>query len=222
MKLELPYPDLLDLTARQIDNLFGLDIENERAVLAAGMDVALRRSEFCFARVENKYYHLDGETCFSPFHSGQYTIFLYYLANSIFSLAPRSKTLADRVYLLNKTLNCLDLFYEVQMPAVFFLDHPVGSVMGRATYGDYFSFGQNCTVGNNKGAYPVIGRNVRMMSGSTVLGKCRVGDDVVIAANAFVKDTDVPSCSIVFGSSPAHIVKTKDKTYFRTGFRFTQ
>jgi serine O-acetyltransferase len=39
-------------------------------------------------------------------------------------------TLADRIYYLNKALNGLDLFYEVEMPDVFYLDHPVGTVIG--------------------------------------------------------------------------------------------
>lgn len=52
-------------------------------------------------------------------------------------------------------MNGCDLYHEVNLPHYFTLDHPVGSVMGRAEYGEGFSFGQNCTVGNNKGIYPV-------------------------------------------------------------------
>ena len=145
MKLQLRYPDLPDLAACQIGSLFGLD-SRDRPILAAGMDVASKRSEFCLSHVENKYYCLDGEASFNPFHCGQYAILLCYLSNSISSMAPDARTLADRVYFLNKILNCLDLFHEVQLPVVLFLDHPVGSVMGWARYGDYFSFGQNCTL----------------------------------------------------------------------------
>jgi serine O-acetyltransferase len=111
-------------------------------------------------------------------------------------------------------LNHLDLFYEVNLPKVFFLDHPVCSVIGRAVYGELFSFSQNCTVGNNKGVYPTIGRNVRMASGSKVLGDCRIGDNVIISANAYVKDTDIPSCSLVFGSSPNLVLKSRSESYF--------
>ena len=81
--------------------------------------------------------------------------------------------MADRIYYLNKALNGVDLFYEVELPDVFFLDHPVGSVLGQTQRnGDFFSFSQNCTVGNNKGIYPTIGQNVQMMAGAMIVGDC--------------------------------------------------
>ena len=104
-------------------------------------------------------------------------------------------------------LHSADLYYEVELPQVFRLDHPVGSVMGRAKYGNNFFFCQGCTVGNNKGVYPVIGENVSMLSGSKILGKCDIGDNVTLSANSYVKDTDVPANTVVFGSSPKLIFK---------------
>jgi serine O-acetyltransferase len=158
----------------------------------------------CFAASTNKYYNHNGEVRFSPYHSGQWCIFLYFLANSIFRKErwEAARTLCDKLYFLNKAMNGLDLYYEVEMPDIFFLDHPVGTVMGRAKYSNHFSFGQNCTVGNNKGIFPEIGERVNMMSGSKILGKSRIGNNVIIAANAYIKDQDVPSHTIVFGSSP--------------------
>lgn len=117
--------------------------------------------------------------------------------------------LADKIYFLNKTLNGLDLYYEVLMPKVFHLDHPIGSVMGRASYGENFTFAQLCTVGNNKNIFPVIGDNVQMLSGSKILGKCIIGDNTIISANTYIKDEDVPSNSLVFGSSPSLVVKSR-------------
>jgi len=96
------------------------------------------------------------------------------------------------------------------MPDVFSLDHPVGSVMGRAEYGNYFSFTQNCTVGNNKGIYPTIGENVTMMSGSKILGKTKIGNNAIIAANTYIKDTDIPSNCLVFGQSPNLVIKRRN------------
>jgi serine O-acetyltransferase len=217
MQLEIPRSELEALVSRQIETLFGFRQEEERASFKAGIAAALERCEFCFSHTKNKYYAKDGSTYFNPFHSGQYSIFLYFLSNSIFSLYPNLRTLADRVYYLNKALNGLDLFYEVKMPRVFFLDHPIGSVLGRATYGEGFAFAQNCTVGNNKGVYPVIGQNVRMMASSMILGACNIGDNVIISAQSYVKDVDIPPCSIVFGAHPNLVVKARDESYFRTG-----
>jgi serine O-acetyltransferase len=101
------------------------------------------------------------------------------------------------------------MFYEVNLPRYFQLDHPVGSVIGRATYGDGFSFGQNCTVGNNHGIYPVLGENVKMCANSSIIGRCHIGDNVIIGANSGVKDEDIPANSIVFGYSPNLIIKRR-------------
>ena len=89
------------------------------------------------------------------------------------------------------------------------LDHPVGSVIGRAHYSNGFTFGQNCTVGNNKGIYPVIGENITLCANSAIIGNCHIGDNVTVGAYACVKDQDVPANSIVFGQSPNLIIKKK-------------
>ena len=106
-------------------------------------------------------------------------------------------------------MNGFDMFYQVELPEYFTLDHPVGSVIGRGNYSNGFSFGQNCTVGNNKGIYPTIGENFRMCANSTILGNCHVGDNVTLGAGALVKDEDIPSNSLVFGQSPNLIIKQK-------------
>ena len=219
MRLEIPQSDLLSLLARQIDNFFTLDAA-EKALLADVLPAVLDKVEQCFARIDNKYYRRSDGLYFNPFHSGQYTIFLYTVARTLFERHPERSVIADKVYYLNKCMNGLDLFYEVKMPPVFFLDHPLGTVMGRGTFGNYFTFFQGCTVGGNKDVYPVMGENVQMLSGSKVVGNSRIGDNVIISANAYVKDTDIPSCSIVFGSSPNLTIKSRDQAYFRQNFLF--
>lgn len=61
--------------------------------------------------------------------------------------------------------------------------------------------------GGNKDKYPILGQKVKMFSNSKVIGNSTIGDNVIIAANAYVKDTDIESNSIVFGMSPNLIVK---------------
>ncbi len=165
------------------------------------------RTEFCFSKNPNKYYFKGQDVYFNPYHSGQYTIFLYYFSNSIFRNNKSNSRLADKVYYLNKIMNACDLFYEVELPEILILDHPVGSVMGRAKFGNGFTFGQNCTVGNNKGIFPVIGKNVWMTANSMILGNCKIGDNVILGAGTCVKDQDIPADSIVFGNSPNLIIK---------------
>lgn len=214
MKIEITKLKLIELIKGQLKALFLFDEHDEGKVLLDAVDLSLEHCEYCFRHTRNKYYQQEGETYFNPFHSGQYSIFLYFLSRQIYLLSKQHNTLSDRVYYLNKCLNSLDLYYEVEMPSIFFLDHPIGSVLGRAQYGEKFSFSQNCTVGNNKGIYPIIGENVRMMSGSKVLGNCNIGSNVIISANTYIKDCDIPECSLVFGSSPNLIIKKKEKDYF--------
>ena len=207
MKLEIDKKALTALLQYQIHNLFKIT-NSEKITISKTINNVLSRTEFCFSKSKNKYYKKDNKTFFNPFHSGQSSIFLYYFSNSIYNTYKESQIgLANKIYYLNKSLNGFDLLYSVKMPKVFFLDHPVGSVMGKAKYGEYFSFSQNCTVGNNKGIYPKIGRHVKMMSSSKIIGNCNVGDHVTLSANSYIKDVSVPSNTIVFGQSPSNKFK---------------
>lgn len=210
MNLEIPTPQLVSLVKKQINNNFFLE-NSEEEIINECINIALQKSEYCFSKTENKYYKKNDVTYFNPFHSGQYSIFLYFLSQAIYIKKQAPNTLSDRVYYLNKIMNSLDVYYEINMPSIFMLDHPLGSVLGRAIYGEYFTFSQQCTVGNNKGIFPTIGKHVTMFSGSKIIGDCTIGDNVKIAANTYIKDTDIPSNSLVFGSSPNLIVKENAK-----------
>lgn len=188
---------------------FFLVSSNEITVLKNHFEQAWQRTEYCFKHSTNKYYKRNGNTYFNPFHSGQWCIFLYYLSNSIWKSNEISGSICDKIYYLNKMLHSCDLFYEVELPDIFFLDHPLGAVMGRAKFGDYFTFSQGCTIGNNHGIFPVIGEYVTMLSDSKIIGRSHIGNNVVIAANSYVKDQDIPDNSIVFGSSPNLIIKKR-------------
>jgi len=212
MEINVGINGLSKLVHKQINNHFGIS-KAEKEIIQNSFKDTIERVRYCFERTPNKYYHRDGQTYFNAFHSGQYSIFLYFLSNSVSQKDDKCETLADKIYYLNKTLNGFDLFHQVRMPDVFFLDHPVGSVIGRADIGNYFSFSQNCTVGNNKGIYPKIGENVRMMASSAILGNCNVGDYVIISAGTIIKDVDIPPYSLVFGHPNQLIIKTKDKKY---------
>ncbi|MDC2625262.1 serine O-acetyltransferase [Bacteroides ovatus] len=110
-------------------------------------------------------------------------------------------------------MHSIDIYHAVNLPDVFFLEHPVGSVFGRAEYGTNFFAMQNCTVGGNRDRktgelfYPVIGDNVKMYSGSKIIGKSKIGNNVTLAANTYVKDIEIPDGATVFGQSPNLVVK---------------
>ena len=201
---------IIDLTLNQL-KLFKLTT-NESNEIADVFPKVKSRLQYCFSYSKNKYYKKDGEVYFNPFHAAQWCIFLYYLSHTLFNKSKDNRVVCDKIYYLNRMLNACDLFYEVNLPDIFFLEHPLGSVIGRGSFKNYFSFSQGCTVGNNKGIFPAFGEKVKMMSNSKVLGACSIGSNVIIAANTYIKDTNIPDNTIVFGSSPYLILKKNELT----------
>jgi serine O-acetyltransferase len=208
MIFEIPKDAILKVLIGQISSFFSITAAELNTINELS-DEVFERCDICFSKNENKYYSRNGETYFNPFHSGQYTVFLYYFSNTIFKKTKDQIILADKVYYLNKVMNSCDLFYEIELPEYFSLDQPVGTVLGRAKYGNFFKFTQNCTVGNNKNIFPTIGNNVTMTANSMVFGGSKIGDNVIIGVGAVVKDEDVPDNSVVFGQSPNLIIKKR-------------
>ena len=203
--------DFHALAEKQLRVLFPWTDADGADAAAAYADVDVRFLANC-SRIRNKYY--ADATFVSPLQSCQYAMFLYLLSRAL--KRPRAK---DMAYNLLKMVSGADLYHQVELPETFFFYHTDGSVLGRAAYGNHFMFAQGVTVGNNKGVYPTFGDCVCLNSRATVLGRCRIGDNVIIAANAYVKDRDIPSGSIVFGQDRALVVKTGCEAANREFFR---
>ncbi len=126
---------------------------------------------------------------------------------------------ADIVYYLNKIMHANDWFYQVELPAHFMAEHPVGSVLGKAVYGDYLFIYQGTTVGGNRRNgnlfYPTLGNNVLLYANSTILGNTQIGNNVIIAACTYLLDEKIPDNCIVFGKSPHIEIKMKDEEYIK-------
>ena len=183
---------------RQIEGLFG------RCDVSRYFERARSRAMRCFDAINNKYFH---KGTIDPLHTGQYALFLCFLAREAFECG--DAVTASKVYYLNKVLHGFDLFYEVEIPDVFFMEHPVGTVLGRASYSNRLFVGQNVTVGGNKGKYPVIGENVALHTGSIVVGDTRIGNNVEVSAGACIKDETIPDDCLVFGMSPNLVIKKR-------------
>jgi serine O-acetyltransferase len=184
---------LIDYTCAQVAHLIP-DGRSEplRAHVAAHVDEALERVGRCIDAVRM---WRAGE--FSHLHSSQYCIYLYYLANSIWRNTGETAA-STRLFLLNKALNGIDLFYEIEMPKVFFIGHSVGIVLAKATYGERLVLYQNSTVGKNHGVSPVLGEGVVMYPNTAVIGRCTVGDRTVISQGTGVVNRDTPGDCMVF------------------------
>lgn len=209
MKTSISKEEILIQLIRQLESFFLLS-EGEKMMLFDVFENVLSR---CRSAFEGDGKYMGEIPQFSPYHSVKYMIFLYVYSNELFKVYGRV-VLCDKVYYLNKIMNSVDIFYEVEMPLKWFAEHPVGSVMGRAKYGENFFFYQGCTVGgfHKKDAtidYPIIGNNVRMFANSSIIGNCIIGDNVKVGAGVIIKNQNVPSNSVVFGSSPNLIIKSQ-------------
>jgi len=205
MQMELDVAALGGYVARQIGALFPIpgDETAVRAELNSALPEALDWAEECFSLIKVKCFRRDGRPYFSPLIGDQYAMFLYMLAHTV-GRRGSGGTLASRLYLLNKALHGLDVFYEVKMPRVFLFVHPLGTVLGRANYGDRIVIYQGVTVGGNtKYEYPDIGRNVVLYSNSSVLGRCRLNDGALVAARACLMEIEIPANHVAFGLHPA-------------------
>lgn len=202
---------IVSLLKLQLGNHFGLTADEESA-LADVFPIVMERLEYSFRHTDNKYYSRIVEGVkypyFNPFHSCQYAQFLY-VYSRVIAIRTDEGLLADKLYYLNKMMNSADLYHQIELPAVWDCEHPLGSVMGRAKFGNHFFFYQGCTVGGDHNAYPVIGHHVCLFSNSAILGESHIGNHVWIGAGALVKNVDIPDNSLVFGQSPNLIIKPR-------------
>jgi len=203
------YTNLLNMLHMQLKNLYGIS-EEEEAILRSRLVDILESLFKSFGKVSNKYFFNEEGPIFDPLHSSQYCIFLYKLSKTV-----NHKALSDKLYLLNKVLNSCDIYHQIDLPEIFLPEHPVGTVLGRASYNNYFVFQQNCTVGGNRGVYPSIGSHVWMFANASVIGNCQIGSNVYISAGTQIKDQSIPDNSIVFGISPNLIIKNRPADYFK-------
>lgn len=192
---------------RQLQNFFA-DID--LSVIEGKIDEAYERCIAAISVTNNKYLNPDGIPRFMLEHSGCWSIFLYYLSNSLRNIPGGG---AETVYYLNKILHSVDWFYEIELPSHFMVEHPLGSVLGRADYGDFLFIYQGVTVGGNISSsngvpvYPTLGNNIILFSDAKVLGDANVGNNVIFGANSYVINEDIPDDSMVFGMSPNLVIK---------------
>lgn len=102
----------------------------------------------------------------------------------------------------------------IQIPAStrigkgFYIGH-CGRIIinSNAVLGENVNIATGVTIGQENRGYrkgsPIIGNNVWIGTNAVVVGKIKIGDDVLIAPNAYV-NFDIPSHSIVLGN-PAKI-----------------
>lgn len=152
------------------------------------------------------------DTDFRYLVSGEFATFLYYLSK-LLTDDPEQLENATRLFLLNKALNGIDLFHEVEMPDYFLIGHTVGMVFAKATYGDYCIFHQGCTVGRSGIDRPTLGRGVILYPNASVIGRCEIGDNTVLTPGVQMVNRDSPGNCLVFQTGGTLQFKPIDKPY---------
>jgi serine O-acetyltransferase len=188
---------LADYVSRQMNHFFPFE-QGDEAVIESSMEQTLRRVEHCFQRISHPSYSLEGRAMFNIFNSDQYAAFLCILGGEIHRQHPHHPT-AQKSFALNKALHGLNCMYDVELPQVFWLLHTVGTVIGKAIYGNYLVLRQGCTIGALRGEYPVTGEGFIMSAGCSVIGRSCIGDNVMLGPNTTLLENDIPANSLVSG-----------------------
>ena len=179
------------------------------AVVPDGRDAAFKAAALAHIDEALQRMHVCINACapwrpdeFNVLQSSQHTIFLYFLANTIWRRSGDTAA-ATRLFLINKAFNGIDLFYEIAMPEVFYIGHSVGIVLAKAAYGNFLVLYQGSTVGRHKDQIPVIGDRVVLYPHTAVVGRAVVEDDCVLSQGTRVINRRVPKGSMVFAGDKA-------------------
>lgn len=169
---------------------------------------AYERLEYCFEHINNKYFFNGKHTLFSHLHGDQYSMFLY-MASRVAAHLMHDKGIAEKLFLLNKTLHGIDAYFEIELPPVFVFVHPVGTVLGRASYGNFFMAYQRCGIGSNHDMYPTISEFVTLRPGAAILGNSSVGRNCTIATESLLLDKNLPDNTLYIGNPRNFTVKAQ-------------
>ena len=210
MKMSLTKDELLNYLAKQLDVFFPDGTPLDRDGLARHLPIVLERMEFCFSRIGNRYFFDGSSVLFNHLHADQYAMFLYLTSHALYRGGADVRT-CDKIFHLNRLLHGIDAFYEVDLPDIFLFVHPLGTVLGRGRYADYFLVYQRCGIGSNRNIYPTLDRFVTLRPGSSILGNCHIGENCTMAAGACILDRDLEANSVYMGNPMNHRIRGKNE-----------
>lgn len=144
------------------------------------------------------------------FHPRFNCIFNYrlakYLSNKNIFILPKI------ILLINQFLYGIEFSMDTKIGGGLFIPHTYGIIIGADEIGSNATIYQNVTLGAkildvpfHKENRPIIGNDVTIATGSVILGRITISDNVIVAANSVVLHS-VPENVIVAGA-PAKILK---------------
>lgn len=215
MKLSLPRTELIAYVAHLVENAFP---DGARESVERAVDAALERVEHCFARVALRGYRdASGAASFDHLYGDQFAAFLYFASNGAWSRFGDDR-LAKKLSLLNRSRHALLIMHDTQLPDVFVVPHTVGTVIGKARYGDYLVVCQNVTIANDLTTHLTVEPGVIFFPGAFAVGTGTIGSGCVVAANATLQYQDVPPNTIVSGASPETVMRPRKRDFLARFF----
>ncbi len=218
MITSLEPPQIAAFLSRQLETFFP-DGKSPAKAVEASLDNSLARLGKAIAfNILPPNFKRDGQTYFNHLFSDQYAMFLYLVSNEL-GCQMGEKEAATKVYLLNKLLHSIDVYYEVKLPEIFLFAHPMGTVLGRATYHDYLLVMQNCTVGNIEGIYPTLGEGCALCAGAMVLGNSVLEEGVTVGAGSMAVNVNVPANHVLIGRGSQSRIMPSEKPMWTKYFK---
>ena len=200
--------NLTTYICRQLNNFFPDKEEVKLVHLNDSVKLGLERLDYCFSKVTNYRYNNGTETIYNHLYSDHNIVFYWFLSNTVW-VKTQNQSLASKLYYLNKILHGFDCMYDTQLPDIFLIFHGVGTMLGKATYSDYFVSMQGCTVGSNKGHYPVFGKGVSLTANSSAIGNCIIGQNCTISTGTLLMDKNMNDRETAFINPATGIVDVK-------------
>jgi len=141
--------DFIQATILRLDDVLKMS-SDELSVLQVASSKAFRAFLENHQAANNKYVKIN------KFNVDQCIHYYIFLQKAL--LEAGALDLAEKVYFYMRVNFCVDIFPTRRMPDKFLLVHPLGAILGDASYGNYLVVYQNVTVGGNpKLEYPSIG-----------------------------------------------------------------
>ena len=226
MVLSLNKHELKRYLGNQLEVFFPDNHKFEGSDIDRAMDLGLDRLENCFKEITFPAYSNEaGQTFFSHLHADQYAQFLYFFSNSLWKIS-QNKVICDKVIYLNRILNNFFFSYKGLLPDIFFLGHPVGTVIGNAVYSDYLVVFQNVTINTdedeNGNPAPVLGKGLFLGAGAKIIGNKPIGDRVSISVDTVVYDQEIGNDKVVITNMDGKTIvknRTKERCFAQNYFR---
>jgi serine O-acetyltransferase len=217
LQLSLSENALLSYLVKQLNSFFPDEDIIEAADISNCLSQSLERIKICFNAIHLPYFNKDGMPYFNHLHGDHYAMFLYLMSHTAYK--ENKINIASKLFFLNKMLFGIDAFYGITLPERFLFVHPIGTILGRAKYEDYFVVYQGVTIGaTTEGVYPDFSKSTILYSNSSVIGRCSIGSNCVLGAKASLINVNIPDNSIVVGNYPGYKVLSNSSNLIKSYF----